>query len=537
MYNWPDIINAIPGYDPHEQSEGFHFDEDLAERALEFCSTQLKVWEGRHAGQPFTLLDWQASVMANLFGWVDDNGMRRYRECFIYVAKKNGKSPFVAAIMDFMLLCDGEAGPQVFCAACDTDQANIAYRHAWNMMEPNDGLMAAVKQYIASRTIKYPPLQGFIKVLSSEHKAKDGLNASCVIVDEVHRHDKRDLIDVLMGATSSREQPLTILITTADYDRQSICNDKRKYAEGVRDNAIPDPRFLPVIYELGPKEDWTDETLWIKANPALGITKSMDYMRRACLKAQNEPGYQATFRRLECNQMTQSATAWLDLREWDACDKPWTEEEIKGAPCWFGADLSSTTDLTARVVLWYIKKSDEFLVDCHCWMPEMKANDRIKSDQVPYDHWRDTGLVTWTPGNSVDYAFIRKDLVDSFGKYKGKEIAMDPWNATQLMTQLMDEDGLPVVEFRQGYASMSPACKELERRVSAMTIRHNGNPMLRWMVGNCMTKMDPAGNIKIDKERSSNRIDGVVAMVMALGRAVLETNKKSVYETRGIRSL
>jgi phage terminase large subunit-like protein len=536
-YDWPSIINAIPGYDPYEQAEGFHFDEELAERALEFCRTQLKVWEGKHAGNPFKLLDWQESVMANLFGWVDDNGLRRYREAFIYVAKKNGKSPFVAAIMDYMLLCDGEAGPQVFCAACDTDQANIAYRHAWNMMEPNEGLMAAVKQYIASRTIKYPPLQGFIKVLSSEHKAKDGLNASCVIVDEVHRHDKRDLIDVLMGATSSREQPLTILITTADYDRQSICNDKRKYAEGVRDNAIPDPRFLPVLYQIDPKDDWTDESLWLKANPALGITKSLDYMRRACLKAQNEPGYQSTFRRLECNQMTQSATAWLDLRQWDACNGPWKDDELKGLPCWFGLDLSSTTDLTARVSLWYLKSRDEFMVDCHCWIPELKAHERIKSDQVPYDVWRDKGLVTFTPGNSVDYAFIRDDINEAFTAAKGKEIAMDPWNATQLMTQLAEDDGLPVVEFRQGYASMSPACKELERRVAAGTIRHNGNQLLRWMVGNCMTKADPAGNIKVDKEKSSQRIDAVVGMVMALGRAVLEVNKKSVYETRGIRSL
>ena len=235
--------------------------------------------------------------------------------------------------------------------------------------------------------------------------------------------------------------------------------------------------------------------------------------------------------------MTQSAVAWIDLRAWDECKRPWTPDEIKGAPCWYGADLSSTTDLTCRAMLWYLKASDEFCVDIHCYMPELKAQDRIKSDQVPYDHWRKEGLVTWTPGNSVDYAFIRKDLVDEFKANHGKEIAMDPWNATQLMTQLADEDGLPVIEFRQGYASMSPACKELERRIAAHTIRHNGNPMLRWMIGNCMTQMDPAGNIKIDKAKSSNRIDGVVAMVMALGRAVLETNKKSIYETRGIRSL
>jgi phage terminase large subunit-like protein len=518
-------------------SDGFHFDESLAARALDFAATQLRCWEGKHAGNPFKLLDWQAAVTANLFGWVDDDGLRRYREAFIYIGKKNGKSPYAGFLMDYMLMCDAEAGAQVFCAACDVDQANIAFRHAWNMMEHNDGLMNVCKDYVSTRSIKYEPLNGFAKVLSSEHKAKDGLNASCVIIDEVHRHDTRDLIDILMGATSSRLQPLTILITTADYDRQSICNDKRKYAEGVRDGTIPDPRFLPVLYQIGPKEDWTDEQLWYKANPALGITKSIDYMRRQCLKAQNEPGYQSTFRRLECNQMTQSATAWIDLRQWDACNRPWTEEEIAGAPCWFGVDLSSTGDLTGRMSIWYLKNKDEFCVDGHFWIPEMKAQDKIKSDQVPYDYWRNQGLMTWTPGNSVDYAFVRKDIVDSFKENKGKEIAMDPWNATQLMTQLAEEDGLPVVEFRQGYASMSPACKELERRILGRTIRHNGNPMLRWMIGNCMTQMDPAGNIKIDKAKSSNRIDGVVGMVMALGRASLETNRTSVYETRGIRSI
>jgi phage terminase large subunit-like protein len=536
-YDWPAIIQGIPGYDPHEQAEGFHFDEDLAERALEFCATQLKVWEGRHAGQPFKLLDWQASVMANLFGWVDDNGLRRYREAFIYVAKKNGKSPFVAAIMDYMLLCDGEAGPQVFCAACDTDQANIAYRHAWNMMKKNPELMAEVKQYIASRVIKYANLDGELKVLSSAVEAKDGLNASCVVVDEVHRHDKRDLIDVLMGATGAREQPITILITTADYDRQSICNDKRKYAIGVRDNMIPDNQFLPVIYEIGPKEDWTDEKLWIKSNPALGITKSMEYMRRACLKAQNEPGYQATFRRLECNQMTQSATSWIDLQEWDACNRPWKPEDVKGCPCWFGVDLASVSDLTARAMLWYIKKTDEFCLDIFCWMPEEGAHQKVKNDKVPYDYWKDSGLMAWTPGNRTDYNFVRRDIVDSFSAVNGKDIAMDPHNATHLINQLTEEDGLPVIEYRQGWMSMSPACKEFERRIGLGTLRHNGNPLLRWMVANAMVKIDEAENYRLDKARSSNRIDGVTASVMALGRAALETNKKSVYETRGIRSL
>jgi phage terminase large subunit-like protein len=545
-YDWDALIHGIPNYDPTVQSDGYHFDEDKAAHILDFCAEMLTCWKGPLAGEPFRLLEWQAPVVANLFGWVDDAGLRRYREAFIYISKKSGKSPLVAAIMDYMLLCDGEDAPEVFCAACDVEQANIAFNHAWNMIKDNEELMSFCREMISRREIQYPVMNGKIKVLSSDVAAKDGLDASCIVIDEVHRHDSPDLINTLMGATSARQQPLTLLITTADYDRQSICNDKLKYARGViesaksddwKANGTPDAQFLPVVYEMGPKDDWTDPENWKKSNPALGTIKSMEYMERACLKAQNEPAYRATFRRLECNQMTQAANAWIDLREWDECNRPWTPEEVKGCPCWFGVDLASVADLAARAMLWYIRETDEMCVDTFCWIPEDGAQKHIKDDKVPYDVWRDMGLMAWTPGNRTDYNFVRKDIVDSFGSVNGKDIAMDPHNATHLINQLTDEDGLPVIEYRQGWISMSPPCKELERRIGLGKIRHNGNPLLRWMIGNAMIKKNPQQNYILDKDKSSHRIDGVTAAVMAIGRASLETNKKSVYETRGALTL
>jgi phage terminase large subunit-like protein len=534
--DWQSIIMGIPGYDPHVQSDGYTFEIERAERALSFAETQLRVWEGYAAGQPFKLLPWQEPIAANLFGWVDKSGYRRYRESFIYVAKKNGKSPFCGFIMDYMLLCDGEAGAQVLCAACDTDQARIVFNNAWNLMSHNDGITEAVRSYISTREIRFDALNAKAKVLSSEFKAKDGINASCVLIDEVHRHDDRSLIDVLLASTSSRRQPLSIMVTTADYDRPSICNEKRKYAVGVRDNQINDPTFLPVIYEMGPDADWTDEREWIKANPALGVTKTLEYMRTACEKAKHDVGFQATFRRLECNQMTSSNKAWINLQEWDLCRREITDEMLSKCTNVLAVDLSSTTDVTSRAIVWCLP-GDVLAVRVHCWIPEDKAQDRIKTDRVPYDAWRDAGYITFTPGNSVDYAYIRADINEITRRWKTKEVAMDPWNANQLMTQLQEEDGMKVIEFRQGFASMSPAAKEVERRIKAKTLIHDGNPVLRWMVGNTMVKVDPSGNIKPDKEKSSQRIDATVAMVMAVGRAVLETKKVSVYETRGVRTL
>jgi phage terminase large subunit-like protein len=530
------LIDGIPGYDPRRDAEGFHFDEELAERALSFAETQLMCWEGPSAGKPFKLLEWQAPIIACLFGWVDDAGLRRYRETFIYVAKKNGKSPLAGFILDYMLLCDGEAGAQCYCAACDREQAKIAFNHSLNMLKHNTEIMSEIKYYIAQNEIRYDRMNGKIKCLSSESKEKDGLNSSCVVIDEVHRHESRDLIDIMLGSTATREQPLTVLITTADYDRHSVCNDKLKYAEGVMNRTIPDHRFLPVIYKLADDDDWTDESLWYKSNPELGGIKKLDEMQRKCMKAKSETGYQSTFRRLELNQMTQSATTWIPLHDWDLCKRVVLPAELTGRNCWMGLDLSATTDLTARAIVWSLG-DDKYSVDVHCWIPEAKAQEKIRVDRVPYDVWRDMGLVTWTPGNSVDYAFIRSDVNRLCDEHKCNEIACDPWNATQLITQLAEEDGLEVIDFRQGFVSMSPACKEAERRILKGALYHDGNQMMRWMMGNCVIRSDPSGNIKLDKERSPNRIDGPVAMVMALARAMHNTDNTTVYATRGIRTL
>jgi len=534
---WKQVITSLPGYDPFAIDEGFHFDEERASFAIDFMEKFLFLWEGSNAGEPFKLLPWQLAITANLFGWVDGNGLRRYREALVYIAKKNGKSPFSGAILDYMLLADGEPGAQIFCAACDIDQAGIIYNNAHNLA--SDELKEQWIAYAATRELKVPDNNAKAKVLSSEAKTKDGINASCVLIDEIHRFESRDLVDILEASMSTRQQPLLVYTTTADYDRPSICNEKHAYAHAVLKNEeIQDARFLPALFELKPDDDWRDETIWIRANPALGQTKSLEYMQRQCKKAQSEPSYQATFRRLECNQMTSAASVWLDLHEWDKAPRNWTFDEVKGVESWMAGDLSSTTDLTARAICWPMEDGF-YALDVHAWIPEETAWEREKDDKVPYHAWMEAGYMSFTPGNCVDQKYIQADIVDNCKLWNVRDFAADPWNAIGLLTNLQEDDGIEVVQFRQGYASMSPACKEFERLVKARKILHNGNPLLRWAIGNTIVVHDPADNVKPDKSKAKQRIDPAIAAIMAVSRAIVDgpKNTKSVYDEREIRTL
>ena len=528
----------IPGYDPERDSAGFHFDAASAERVCAFFETQLCFIEGRTAGAPFRLMPWQAATIGLIFGWMDATGARRFREVFLYIPRKAGKSPLAAGILDYVLFCDGEPGAQIYCAAADRDQASIVFRHARGMIEHNGELAKRVEIFNSSKTIKFGDC--FARVISAEAASKHGYNSHLVLVDELHAQPDRELVDVLTTSTSSRRQPLIVYITTADYDRPSICNEKYEYACKVRDGILPDPRFLPIIYEAGPDDNWESEAVWRKANPSLGVTKSLEYMARECEKAKNEPTYQATFRRLELNQRTDVEQIWLDMAKWDACGtEPLPSDEVlRLVPCWGGLDLSTTTDLTALALCWLLPDGVAAVRLWH-WIPEENARLKEKRDRVPYLSWHDRGFVEMTPGNVIDYAYIRARILELSKKFTIRDVAFDPWNASQITTELAEQDGVKMVEFRQGFVTMSPAAKEFERRVSAGTLAHGGNPLLRWQASHAVVRSDPAGNIKPDKSKAVRRIDGIVASVMALARATVQTaagGGASVYEKHGIRT-
>lgn len=545
--NWEAILAVIPGYDSWRDSDGYHFDARLADRACAFIEQELVIIEPTAtiaAYTPFALMPWQQAVIGALFGWVDADGVRRYRETLIYIPRKAGKTPLCAAIMLYVLYLDGEAGAQCYCAASEVKQAALVFRHARGMVEHNPALAARATIYNSTKQIVIG--DSFASVLSAEAAGKHGYNSHLVVVDELHAQPNRDLLDALMSSTSSRRQPLVICITTADYDRPSICNDKHKYALGVRDDSrraqaaapmVGDPRFLPVIYETAEDADWENEDVWRAVNPSIGVTKTMEYMRRECQRAKNEPSYQATFRRLELNQRTPTQSVAIDLAQWDACAGEIPDSELVGLPCWGGLDLSAGGDLTALVLCWpNFGDAGRTVIKAWHWMPEDVARLREKSDRVPYLAWQQAGWVEFTPGAVTDYSYIRTKLTnDILPRFNLKDIGADPWNATHIITELTQLDGISVVIFRQGPKSMSAPGKELSRLIAGGRLLHDGNPLMRWQISNLVWKYDSNANITPNKEKSRNRIDGCVAAIMAVGRASVESvGGGSVYETRGV---
>lgn len=528
-----EIIRLIPGYDPFRDAGACRFDEAAAQLSIDFFHECLTHTKGKWAGNPLLLEPWQQAIIGNLFGWKRPDGTRRYREALIYLPRKNGKTQLCAGIATLVLFCDGEPGAEIYSAAADEEQAKIAFTMAKQMVLQEPQLASRAK--IVGKAIVYEPLVSSYKPISSIADTKHGASTSLALVDELHVHHDRELLDVLITSTGARAQPLIIELTTADYQRPgSICNEKHEYASKVRDGLIDDPSFLPVIYEAAREDDWTAEATWRKANPNLGVSISLDYLARECKRAQETPGYENTFKRLHLNIITEQASRWLAMERWDAAgDGQRSLEQLAGADCFAAYDLSSNTDLSALILLF--PDADGFF-DVHpfFWIPGDSALIREKRDRVPYPVWVRQGLIRQTEGNVVDYDVIRRDIVELGGRFKIREVAYDPWGATQLATQLQG-DGFDMVPFRQGYGSLSPAAKAFEAHVLDGRLRHGRNPVLRWMASNVAIETDAAGNIKPSKRRSTEKIDGIVSTVMALGRAVVaQGDSRSVYSNRGV---
>lgn len=512
--------------------KGFHFDSQAADRAEAFFPHFLCHTKGVWAGKPFILLPWQSQIVRRVFGWKRPDGTRKYRTVYIEIPKKNGKSTFAAGIALYLLFADGEPGAEVYSAAGDRYQAGIVYETAREMVKTSPELNKRCESmrksiFVNSTFSRY-------EALSREAGTKHGINAHGLIFDELHVQKTRELWDTLTEADCTRTQPLTLAITTAGHDRTSICREIHDYAIKVRDKIIEDDEFLPVLFAANEKDDWKDPRVWSKANPSLGVIVTEDYIRRRCEKAERIPGYQNTFKRLRLNIWTEQADLWIDLDDWDKCANGVSLEILAGHPCFAGLDLSSTRDLTALTFLFPPEtENDEWKLIPRFYMPAENLMRRVDESKVPYDQWVQEGFIIPTPGNVVDYEYIRKDLEKLGIQISIKELALDRWNSTYLMTQLM-EDGLDVVPFGQGFASMSAPSKEWEKLVISHKLAHDGNPVMRWMMSNVAVKEDPAGNIKPDKSRSSEKIDGVVAGIMALGRAIFDEGETtSVYEQKG----
>lgn len=365
------------------------------------------------------------------------------------------------------------------------------------------------------------------------HNTKHGLNASGIIIDELHVQPNRDLVDVLTTSIGAREQPLTIMITTAGYDRNSVCWEYHEYARQVIEGTLVDDTFYGILFAADEKDNWEDEAVWAKANPSLDQTIGLDYLRTEYKRAKEIPAYQNTFRRLHLNQWTQQSVRFIDMVHWNESAGIVDEEELQGEACYGGLDLASTIDIAAFVLI-FPDAEKTYRVLPFFWIPGDNVKEKVRRDKVPYDLWIKQGYIKTTPGNVIDYGFIRKDINTLKEQYNIQEIAYDPWNATQITLELAEGDGMTMIPVRQGFQSMSAPTKELLKLIVSKQLRHGNNSVLNWMADNMAVKNDPAGNIKPDKEKSTQRIDGIVALIMALDRAIRNVHAGSVYEERGL---
>ena len=519
------------------KKRGLYFNEQKASDAIEFFS-YLKHSKGEWAGQSFTLEPWQMFIVWVLFGWVKKDGTRRFKTGYLEVPRKNGKSTLGAGIGLKLAFADDEPGAEVYSAATKKDQAIIVHGEATRMVKASPDLIDVIQVFKNSLTRidkaqKYEPL-------GADEDTLDGLNVHAAIVDELHAHKTRGVYDLMETGTSARRQPLLFAITTAGTDQTdaSICWEQHVYVEQILRGVIEDDTYFGFICAMDDKDDWQDERNWFKANPNLGVSKKLEYMRDQALKAKNMPSKLNTFLRLDLNQWTQQATRWIDLSLWDKnAGAAIDEAELKGRACYAGLDLSSVSDLTAFVLLFQDPATGVGSVLCRFWCPQARLEDEHNRYREQYIAWEREGLITATPGNAIDYEAVKAQVLKDAETFQIQELAVDRLFQGYQMSMQLAEEGLTVAACGMGFMSMAGPTAELERRLLSHSLRHGGNPVLRWMANNVAVKEDPAGNKKPDKAQSQGKIDGIVALLLALDRDMRHQTTASVYETRGLTTL
>ena len=532
-----DNIRKLKKYKPTKfKLKSSAYDKSAADYAVAFIENLCHT-KGTWAGKPFELIDWQEQIIRDLFGTLKPNGYRQFNTAYIEIPKKQGKSELAAAVALLLTCGDGEERAEVYGCAADRQQAAIVFDVAADMVRMCPALSKRVKILASQKRLIYTPTNSFYQVLSAEAYSKHGFNIHGVVFDELHTQPNRKLFDVMTkGSGDARMQPLYFLITTAGTDTHSICYETHQKAKDIIEGRKIDPTFYPVIYGADESDDWTDPKVWKKANPSLDITVGIDKVKAACESAKQNPGEENAFRQLRLNQWVKQAVRWMPMEKWDKCAFSVDEDELEGRVCYGGLDLSSTTDITAFVLVFPpLDEEDKYIILPYFWIPEDNLTLRVNRDHVPYDVWERQGYLQTTEGNVVHYGFIEQFIERLGERFNIREIAFDRWGAVQ-MVQNLEGMGFTVVPFGQGFKDMSPPTKELMKLVLEQKIAHGGHPVLRWNMDNIYIRTDPAGNIKADKEKSTEKIDGAVATIMALDRAIRCGNDHgaSVYDERGI---
>jgi phage terminase large subunit-like protein len=508
---------------------------DRADRVLKFIS-HLKHSKAPWAGLPFEPMPWQVDFIRELYGTLNPDGTRQYRQALLYLPRKNGKSFMAAALALYHLIADGKEGAEVYLAAGSREQASVVFNQCRDFVRSNKTLSKRLRVIEYSKRIIDDKTSSVLRALSADGALQHGLNPTAVIADEVHIWEGkrgRELWEALVTSFGGREEPLLLCISTAGYDRTSLFWELYDYAKKVQEDPKSDPTFLPCLYEAGLDDDWLDVKVWKKANPALGEFRSLEDMQALATKAKESAALENSFRRLYLNQWTSAEIAWIPADKWAACGSLIAPERLRGRECFGGLDLSATTDLAAFVLV-FPDDNDPPSYDIlpYFWLPEARATAE-RRDVVDYRAWARSGDLKLMPGEVLDQREIKRDIQNLANTYRIKEIAFDRWNAFQLAVEL-EEEGATMVSTGMGYASMSMPTKTLEELVLSRRLEHGGHPVLAWNMQNVVLEQDAAGNIKPSKARSKDRIDGAVALILAISRAVLREPKATVYRERGL---
>jgi phage terminase large subunit-like protein len=505
------------------EDRGLVFDVGAATWAIDFFPRLCRHSKGEWAGQPLELEPWQKFVIGSIFGWKKlSDGTRRFRLAYVEIPRKNGKSTLAAGIGLLLAFFDNEAGAEVYSAATKRDQAIIVWLDAKRMAQHSPTIRQTVR--ILSLNLSDPSTDSKFEPLGADANNLDGLNAHGKIIDELHAHKTRAVWDVLETSSGSRRQPLTLAITTAGFDRHSICWEQHDYGVRLLEGILEDDSTFVYIATVDEGDDWRDPRAWAKANPNLDVSLKLDFLESECKKAQESPGKQNAFKRLHLNIWTEQSVRWLDIDVYDRNNsEPAPPAVLKQRQAYAGIDLSNTQDLTALEL--YFPDGEgggDWLHWYFC--PEDNIRKRADRDRVPYDRWRDEGYLIPTPGNVIDYGFIRQVLLDLVLEgYQIAEIGYDPWNAISLVLDLQ-EDGFTCVPVLQRYTTLSIPSKELERLLIAGRFRIGHNPINRWAASNVTIETDAAENIKPSKRKSTERIDPIMAMIFALDRQLRHEN-------------
>lgn len=503
----------------------YYFDEEAADRAVNFIEQFCTHVKGELAGKAFILEQWQKEdIVRPLFGWKSkDTGYRKYRTCYVEIPRKNGKSNLAAALALLLLFADGEPGAEIISAAGDRGQANIVFHIAQEMIKNNKHLRSKAK--VLRNTIEYK--SSWYKSISAEAYTKHGLNCHGIVFDELHTQSSRELFDVLTTSVGARRQPVIISLTTAGHDRATICYEMHEYSVGLLNGSIEDESFLPVLYKAEPDDDWTDPETWKKANPGYGSICNEAYFIDAVKKAKSNPSMINSFLRLHLNIWTSAETAWIPDDIYMKGDKPIPYERLASLPAYGGLDLASTQDLTAFALMFRDDENDCFYMLCHQFVNSVKAHNKKLAAGVDYLSYEREGDLTITPGNVTDYRIVKQYILDQCAKYDVREIGYDPKFSTYIVAELTEED-ITMQPMAQNITSMNGPTKEMEMEIMKGNVIHGGNRCLRWQFGCAIIYTDNNENKRVIKEQKENKkVDGVIASIIALNSYVQNTMNDS----------